>query len=129
MAVEHAPALALDVLRLRLTCLEPLLELCLLPLAFHVLLLLVAASTPLLPVRLVGLFGLATVLLHLIAAILCNRGDESGGSVASDLAALASAPFYVLWKLLLIPTLLRSSRRSNDWVRTARNAEAPAPEK
>jgi hypothetical protein len=49
--------------------------------------------------------------------------------VGSDLAALAAAPFYVLWKLLLIPTLLRSSRRSEDWVRTARNAEAPAPEK
>jgi cellulose synthase/poly-beta-1,6-N-acetylglucosamine synthase-like glycosyltransferase len=134
MAVEHAPALALDALKLRLTCLEPLLELCLLPLAFHVLLLLVAASTPLLPIRAIGLFGLATVLLHLVAAILSNRGANPGGaksnsSIASDLAALASAPFYVLWKLLLIPTLLRSSRRSNDWVRTARNAEAPAREK
>lgn len=133
MAVEHAPALVLEILHFRFTCLEPLLELCLLPLAFHVLLLIVATSTPLLPLRIVGLVGLATVLLHLIAAILSNRGANPGGakpnsSIASDLAALASAPFYVLWKLLLIPTLLRSSRRSNDWVRTARNAENPAPE-
>jgi cellulose synthase/poly-beta-1,6-N-acetylglucosamine synthase-like glycosyltransferase len=134
MAVEHAPALALDVLKLRLTCLEPLLELSLLPLAFHVLLLLVAASTPLLPIRLIGIVGLTTVLLHLFAAILSNRGANPGGapsnsSISSDLLALASAPFYVLWKLLLIPSLLRSSRRSNSWVRTARNAEAPTPDK
>ena len=136
MAVEHAPALALEILSFRFTCLEPLLELLLLPLAFHVLLLLVAASTPLAPVRIIGLAGLGVVLVHLLAAIAANRGAASegatnlaGGSVSSDLAALASAPFYVLWKLLLIPTLLRSSRRSNDWVRTARNAEAHTPDK
>jgi cellulose synthase/poly-beta-1,6-N-acetylglucosamine synthase-like glycosyltransferase len=119
MLLDNAPALLADVLRGRLRCLEPLLDLLLLPLAFNVTLLVVAATTPLPLVRDLGLAGLAVVTLHLGAAI------ASGASVTRDLAILASAPFYVLWKLMLIPSLLRSARPSNDWVRTARNAESP----
>jgi hypothetical protein len=52
-----------------------------------------------------GLAGILIVMLHLVAAI------------------LGLAPFYVLWKIMLIPTLVRSARSSETWVRTGRNVE------
>jgi hypothetical protein len=57
------------------------------------------------------------MLLHLIAAM------RLGDNVGADLAALASAPFYILWKILLIPSLLRSASTKQEWVRTSRNRE------
>ncbi len=117
MLSEKTPGLLHDVLRGRLRCLEPLLDLFLLPLAFHVTLLSVAISTPLPLVRNLGLAGLGIVLLHLVAAIVI------GGGTWREASALAIAPFYILWKLLLIPSLLRTARSNHAWVRTSRNAE------
>jgi cellulose synthase/poly-beta-1,6-N-acetylglucosamine synthase-like glycosyltransferase len=118
MMLQHSPALLLDVLRGRLRCLEPLLELLLLPLAFHVTLLLLAATVPIPIVREAGVAGLAVVLLHLAAAIVVGGGDWR------DVTTLAAAPFYVLWKLMLIPATLRNARSNQEWVRTGRNAES-----
>jgi cellulose synthase/poly-beta-1,6-N-acetylglucosamine synthase-like glycosyltransferase len=113
---EKAPALFRDVLNGNLQNLEPLLDLLLLPLAFHVTLLVLAASAPCLPVRGMGILGLAVVALHLSVAIFI------GGGSWRDVAALLAAPFYVFWKLLLIPTLVRNSRRDSTWIRTERKA-------
>jgi hypothetical protein len=33
------------------------------------------------------------------------------------------APLYVVWKLAMIPSVLRNARSDNAWVRTRRNAE------
>jgi len=123
MLIEKSPGLFLSVLRGRLTLLEPLLELLLLPLAFHVALLVIATSSPISAVRDIGLVGAAVVLLHLTAAILV------GGGTWRDAGTLVVAPFYVLWKLMLIPSLLRNARSSNTWVRTSRNAELSALDK
>jgi cellulose synthase/poly-beta-1,6-N-acetylglucosamine synthase-like glycosyltransferase len=117
MLFEKAPGLLSDVLAGRLRCLEPLLDLLLVPLAFHVTLLLVAISTPVPLVRDLGLAGAAIVALHLVAAIVV------GGGSWRDIATLAVAPFYVLWKLMLIPSLLHNARSGHAWVRTSRNAE------
>jgi cellulose synthase/poly-beta-1,6-N-acetylglucosamine synthase-like glycosyltransferase len=117
MLYEKAPGLLRDVLVGRLRCLEPLLDILLLPLAFHVTLLLVAISTPVPLVRDLGLAGAAVVALHLVAAIVV------GGGSSRDIATLAVAPFYVVWKLMLIPSLLRNARSNHAWVRTSRNAE------
>jgi hypothetical protein len=38
--------------------------------------------------------------------------------------ALAAAPFYLIWKLLLIPSTRLAARQDAAWVRTQRNAEA-----
>lgn len=123
MLVEKSPALLRDVLRGNARCFEPLLELLLLPLAFHVTLLVIALSSPLPLVRDLGLAGISIVLLHLIAAI------AVGGGSWRDATTLAIAPFYVLWKLLLIPSLLRNARSSQAWVRTGRNADAVSSDK
>src|ERR1700690_379004 len=114
---ERTPGLALDVLSGRLRALEPLFDLLLLPLAFHVTLLVLAASTPYWIVRATGLVGLAMVATHLIVAIIV------GGGSWRDFVALLAAPFYVLWKLLLIPSLVRSSKSNSAWVRTERKAD------
>ena len=117
MVREHAPALFEEVLRGRFRMLEPLLELLLLPLAMHVLLLLMAVAFPFAPVRLYGLAGLAIVLLHVLAGVLVSGGGWR------DVAALVAAPFYVAWKVLIIPVLVRTSRSSPAWVRTEREPE------
>jgi hypothetical protein len=71
---EHALALLGEVLTGRFRMLEPLLELLLLPLAMHVLLLLMAVAFPFAPVRLYGLAGLTLVLLHVLAGVLVAGG-------------------------------------------------------
>jgi cellulose synthase/poly-beta-1,6-N-acetylglucosamine synthase-like glycosyltransferase len=118
MLSEKSPTLLGDVLRGRLTMLEPLLDLLLLPLAFHVTLLAVAIASPMPIVRDIGIAGATIVLLHLATAIIV------GGGTWRDAATLAVAPFYVLWKLMLIPSLVRNARSNHAWVRTSRNAES-----
>jgi cellulose synthase/poly-beta-1,6-N-acetylglucosamine synthase-like glycosyltransferase len=110
------PGLFRDMVRGRMKSLEPLLDLLLLPLAFHVVLLVVAATAHARLVSAVGLTGLAVVAIHLAVTIVVRRGG------LRDVVTLAGAPFYIAWKLLLIPTLVRHARARQEWVRTDRNA-------
>jgi Glycosyltransferase like family 2 len=114
MMVEKVPGLIADILQGRVRSLEPALDLLLLPLAFHVVLLLIALVAPVTIIRDAALAGLGIVGFHLIAAI------SVGGGTAKDVAALAAAPFYVVWKILLIPKLIATSRSGAAWVRTER---------
>lgn len=100
---------------------EPMLELLLLPLAYHILLLLLALLPPFGPTRLYALFGLALVGVHVLAAIRVAGGDRR------DLLALAGAPFYILWKLTVLRAIGRASRADADWVRTARDPGSRDP--
>lgn len=121
MIMLHAPAAAREVLRGRMRFLEPCLDLLLLPLAFHVTLLLVVAATPFRPAREIALFGLALVAVHLVAGIRLIGGGWP------DVIALLGAPFYVVWKILLIPRLIAGSRSQSAWVRTERVAARKIP--
>ena len=114
MIRELAPPLAREAVAGRLRLLEPLLELLLLPLAYHVFLLLAALALPVAWSRAYALAGFALVILHVAAAIVVGRGGWR------DLLALAAAPFYMLWKLTLVKALARSARRDAEWVRTER---------
>jgi cellulose synthase/poly-beta-1,6-N-acetylglucosamine synthase-like glycosyltransferase len=114
---ERGPELLLEVLKGRLIFLEPLLELLLLPLAFHVTLLAIAITAPQVVVRSIGLAGVGVVLLHLVATTVV------GGGSWLDIGTLAIAPFYVLWKLTMIPTLFRNAGSNNTWVRTKRTTK------
>lgn len=93
--------------------LEPLLELSLLPLAYHVMLLGLALLCPQPWVRAYGLLGVVVVSLHVATAL------RIGGS-PRDLLALLVAPVYLLWKLLHIGSMLRHARPGAHWVRTNR---------
>ena len=114
MTAQAAPSLLTEILRGRIRLIEPLLELLLLPLAFHVVILLATLVPPFAPTRAYAFFGLGVVAVHIVAAIIV------GGGGAKDFAALATAPFYVLWKLVLIPATLRTARKDAEWVRTDR---------
>ncbi len=114
MAAQAVPSLLKEILRGRLRLIEPWLELLLLPLAFHVVILLATLAPPFAPTRAYALGGLGVVALHIVAAI------HVGGGGVKEFAALAVAPFYIVWKALLIPAMLKTSRKDAEWVRTAR---------
>ena len=117
MLATEGPRLGHEVLGGKFRMLEPLLELLLLPLAFHVPLLLLAVAVPFIPARILGIFGLSLVFMHLATAAVIGKAG------ARDLMALTMAPFYILWKLLLIPKLLRNAGAHTSWVRTERVPE------
>ncbi len=122
MIGKLAPSLAKSVMTGRLKLIEPLLELLLLPLAFHVLLLLAALAVGFAPTRTYALAALAAVASHILAAIYV------GGGGLRDLAALAAAPFYIAWKAALIPMMIRTAKKDAEWVRTERaNSEGGRP--
>jgi cellulose synthase/poly-beta-1,6-N-acetylglucosamine synthase-like glycosyltransferase len=113
-AIQNLPGLLAGVASGKSRLLEPLLELLLLPLAFHVTLLGLTALMPFSIARIYALFALALVALHVVVGILVGGGDWR------DFAALLSAPFYVAWKLAVLPKTLNSARRAAPWVRTDR---------
>jgi hypothetical protein len=118
MRREWTPRVVRAVLTGRTRYLEPLLDLCALALATQVVLL--GAATLL---RLPWLLGYALaawlgVLLYLSVSIALSPDPlESAG-------ALVAAPFYIVWKLLLIPRTRLTAHKDAAWVRTQRNAEA-----
>ena len=99
--------------------LEPLLDLTAVPLATEAALLAaivlcgwLAASAPLVTY---GLTGIAALLFYVIVSALL------GPSPTRTLAALAAAPGYLFWKLLMIPRTRLAARRDATWIRTKRN--------
>lgn len=108
----HLPRLAAALLRGEGHAFEPALDLLLLPLSWHLsllaVLLLPGAS------RIYALIAIAIVGLHVLAALIVGRLSWR------HLTALFSVPFYIAWKLLLLPLTLASAKRGSAWVRTAR---------
>lgn len=117
MLAEHGPALAGAVRRGRWRFLEPLADLLLPPLAYHVMLLL-AALALLVPLAspLAGVAGasLGIVALHTLAAM------RVAGLPWSRLWSLARVPLYLLWKLRMLATTLAGAARGSAWIRTDR---------
>jgi hypothetical protein len=114
MLRERLPMLLTGVIKGQWRLLEPALDLLLLPLAFQALLLIALALIPWEPARLAGLVGLTVVGLHVVAALIIGRASWR------DWLALASAPFYILWKLTLGKRLLAAASKDAAWVRTER---------
>jgi cellulose synthase/poly-beta-1,6-N-acetylglucosamine synthase-like glycosyltransferase len=114
MAIQNLPGLLREAISGKLQLLEPAFDLLLLPLAFHVTLLGLILLMPFDFARMYALFGLALVALHVVVGILVGGGDWR------DFAALLSGPFYVAWKLAVLPKTLGSARKVTAWVRTER---------
>jgi cellulose synthase/poly-beta-1,6-N-acetylglucosamine synthase-like glycosyltransferase len=115
MIREQTPQLALDVLKGRLKLLEPLLELLLLPLAFHVFLLLCLLAVPFPLGRTLALVGLGGGGLHVCAALYVGRAGWR------DALVLLYAPFYILWKFTLGRHIFKSAKAGTTWERTKRS--------
>jgi cellulose synthase/poly-beta-1,6-N-acetylglucosamine synthase-like glycosyltransferase len=114
----HGPSLLLQVLRGRLRLLEPLLDLAGLPLATEVVGLLLLLLLPVHALRLYAVAGMAILALHLLFAV------YSGPDPSADLRALAQVPRYVVGKIGMLPSILRTTRSRAAWIRTSR-AGAP----
>jgi cellulose synthase/poly-beta-1,6-N-acetylglucosamine synthase-like glycosyltransferase len=114
MIAHHVPQLARGVVKGQTALIEPMLELMLLPLAFHVTLLLITAAIPFRPARLYALCALALVGLHIAAGIVV------GGGGWRDFTALTAAPAYALWKLKTLPKIIRAAALDTPWMRTER---------
>lgn len=117
MLTDQGPRLLREILRGRMRLVEPLFDLLLLPLAFHVLVLTISAillsGTSFAWIPLTGLG---------ITAAHVTFGLWIGQATLRDATVLAAAPFYVLWKLLVAPRILNASRREAAWVRTQRRS-------
>ncbi len=113
-AIQNLPGLLGGVISGKPRLLEPTLDLLLLPLAFHVTVLVLTALIPFGIARIYALLALALVALHVITGIVVGGGDWR------DFAALLSAPLYVAWKITALPRILQSARGAGPWVRTDR---------
>ena len=114
LIIEQAPRLAQLVCTGRKDLLEPLAELLLLPLTYHVALLLLTLLFPVAWAQYYALAALGLVSAHVLFAI------RVGGGGWQAFTTLLSAPFYLLWKLVLLPSIWRNAKRSALWQRTGR---------
>ena len=96
------------------TALEPMLDLAGLPISFGVIALLLACCLPVQWVRIYAVTSIAIILMHVLAAVF------AGPRWIRTLRLLVMVPFYLLWKLRLIPNVLRASSVKAAWVRTDR---------
>jgi cellulose synthase/poly-beta-1,6-N-acetylglucosamine synthase-like glycosyltransferase len=96
---------------------EPLLDLLALPLASQVALLVVAVIIPIRWLRIYGILGLLIAVLYVVVAASLSSNPTDA------LRALAAAPGYLLWKVLMIPRTRLATRKDAAWIRTQRNAE------
>ncbi len=111
---SQGPALAARVLTGQWRQADPLLDLLLLPLAWHLSLLLLALALGAAPVQIAAGAGLAVLALHVVVALwLIQAGRE-------HFRALLGAPAYVIWKLRLAAATWRAAGRHAPWVRSAR---------
>lgn len=115
MIKDFAPQLLKEIFQGKLRLTEPLLELLLLPLAFHVVLLLLVLVQEIFWLRALGAICLSIVLFHLAAALWVGKARMK------DVLALFFAPFYILWKLTLLRKLFQSAKPEVEWVSTERN--------
>ena len=105
-----------QVVRGKLRMAEPLLDVAGLPMAYGVFALLLALCIPVTGVRIYALASLLVVVLHVLAAA------ASGPDFLKTLGFLAMAPIYIVWKLRLLPSVLRGSAGNAAWVRTNRDS-------
>lgn len=115
---EHSPTLAGQVLSGQGRLLEPLADLLLMPLAYHVLILgialLLAVAADARYLAMLALAGLSIVALHLLAAVRVAHLPWS------RLFLVARIPGYLLWKLSMLAGTFAGAGRNSAWVRTNR---------
>jgi cellulose synthase/poly-beta-1,6-N-acetylglucosamine synthase-like glycosyltransferase len=119
IASRCTPRLVSAAFHGRWRALETLIDIWSLPLSRGVVALVLQALMPLQWMHIYAAAGAAIVVLYVVQAAML------GPDPLLDLAALAAAPIYILWKAAITPLVLRQSRSSAAWVRTHR--EVPEP--
>jgi cellulose synthase/poly-beta-1,6-N-acetylglucosamine synthase-like glycosyltransferase len=105
-----------QVLRGRLRLIEPLFDVACLPMAYGVFALLLAACIPVPAIRIYAVVSLMVVAAHVLAAA------AAGPDFLKTVTLLATAPLYIVWKLRLLPSIVRGSKAKAAWVRTHRDS-------
>jgi hypothetical protein len=118
MLKEWTLRLATAVLRGQLRLIEPLLDLLSLPLAFQVLVLSLLLFSPTALLRDYAAAALGLVIVHVFFAVCWS------GKPLRSVAALAAAPFYIVWKMTTLVAIFSASRKNAYWVRSRRESEA-----
>ena len=116
LMADQAPALALSVLGGQWRLADPLLDLLLLPLSWHVALLLAALLLGGGLVQALALGALAAVGLHVLLALCLIRARHE------HVRTLLGVPLYLVWKLRLAGATLHAAGRNAVWVRSVRTA-------
>ena len=113
------PRLLRSVFAGRLRLIEPLLDVCGLPLAFAATSLLLLLLLPF-PVGFRWLHGYAAagILVSGFHLLIALRAGEKGWR---DLVILLAVPRYIAWKLWMLPRIFLASRRNASWERTQRD--------
>lgn len=120
VARENAASLLLQVLQGNLRLAEPLLDLLSLPLALGVALLAASLLVPVMPLRLYAAAALLLLASHVFAAVLASPAPGKALNI------LLRVPFYIVWKVALMPRVLHKSRRNAAWERSARATHVQA---
>ncbi len=102
------------LLRGRVRLIEPLLELLLLPLTFHILLLILLLIISKGWLTVYASCAFLLIFLHVIAAMF------KGKASFADWKALFTAPFYMAWKIINLGGILKAVGKGADWKRTSR---------
>ena len=105
-----------QVLRGRLRLLEPMFDVACLPMAYGVFALLLAPCIPVPAVRAYAAVSVMVVACHVLAAA------AAGPDFLKTVGLLVTAPLYIVWKLRLLPSIVRGSRGKAAWVRTHRDS-------
>lgn len=116
MLLDHGGSLLRRTLTGQFRFLEPLLDLLLLPLAYHALLLACLFLLPSTATKLLSLFGLMVLVGHVVVA-----AQVGGLSLAKLVVILAHVPRYCLWKLRTLGLTVHASRTATQWIRTDRD--------
>lgn len=116
MLRQHGPSLLVRGVSGQGRLLEPLLDLLLLPLAYHAVLLVALLLLPLTWAQLLGALGLGVLVLHVLLA-----AQVGGLGFYRLFTTLLQVPRYVLWKLWMVRKTARNAAASAAWVRTDRD--------
>lgn len=112
---ELIPQLLKDIfIRFKGAMIEPLFELLLLPLAYHVLIILALLISGHTWIIAYALFSLVVITVHVFSAMLLGK------ATFEDYKALASAPFYIVWKVANFKGILKMAAKGAAWKRTGR---------
>ena len=116
MLKQEAPSLFRKILQGHFRLAEPLLDLLLQPIALQSAALIVLLLLPLPYIHIYAWAGLGIIAFYCATAVCLRREGWK------DWAALATAPFYILWKLTMLPGIIMTSKKT-DWKRTERDKE------
>lgn len=99
----------------RYDLIEPLFELLLFPLSYHVVLLFVLLLLATSFLQIYAWISLGIVGFYVVVSL------ALGGASLADFAALAFAPFYILWKMIMIVPRFIMQKGPMKWIRTDRD--------